>query len=355
MAIQDRDTSDQAREYGAAAMASMAQLRIAPTPRNFAIWYAYHTGRDGKLTAAIDLLLKNQQEFNERLCDELYDQFVSTDQPQKVLSEIGHRLEEVVGRMTTLMGEAEQGTRRYGEQLERFAGEAEGTTEKRQLQQLVGQVLSETRHALTEVRNLETRIDSSSKEIASLRTNLDHVRREALTDALTGIANRKLFDFQLVEAARVAIDGEMPLTLLICDIDHFKQFNDTWGHQLGDLVLKLVAKVLAEGLKGRDLPARYGGEEFAVILPGTPLENAVAVAEQLRRTLQSRKLVKKTSGEDMGRISMSVGVAAYRPGEPLSRFIERADKALYTAKRHGRNRVVSEAMVDSLQHLTEQL
>ncbi|MFX5730350.1 hypothetical protein ABTE38_19040, partial [Acinetobacter baumannii] len=92
-------------------------------------------------------------------------------------------------------GEAEQGTRRYGERLERFADAAEGTTEKSHLQNLVGQVLAETRHALAEVRNLETRIDSSSKEIASLRTNLDHVRREALTDALTGIANRKLFDF----------------------------------------------------------------------------------------------------------------------------------------------------------------
>lgn len=354
MIVQDGDSGEQAREHGTAAMASMAQFKVAPTPRNYALWYAYHAGRDGKLAAAVDLLIKNRQEFNERLCDELYDQFVSTDQPQKVLSEIGHRLEDVVGRMTAMMGEAEQGTRRYGERLERFADAAEGTTEKRQLQTLVGQVLAETRHALTEVRNLETRIDSSSKEIASLRTNLDHVRREALTDALTGIANRKLFDFQLVEAARVAIDGEVPLSLLICDIDHFKQFNDSWGHQLGDLVLKLVAKVLAEGLKGRDLPARYGGEEFAVILPGTALDGAVAVADQLRRTLQSRKLVKKASGEDMGRISMSIGVSAYRPGEPLSRFIERADKALYTAKRHGRNRVVSEVMVDSLQPLGEQ-
>jgi diguanylate cyclase len=168
------------------------------------------------------------------------------------------------------------------------------------------------------------------------------VRREAVTDALTGIGNRKFFEERMREGAREAMETGEPLALLFMDIDHFKRFNDTFGHQLGDQVLRLVAKTLVESVKGRDTTARYGGEEFAIMLPQTRLVDALRLAEQIRNTMMRRKIVSKNSGEDFGTITLSIGVSAYRPGEALGDMVRRADAALYYAKRNGRNRVASE-------------
>ena len=135
------------------------------------------------------------------------------------------------------------------------------------------------------------------------------------------------------------------MTLLMVDIDHFKRFNDTHGHLVGDHVLKLVAKVLTEGVKGRDTVARYGGEEFSVILPHTALANALKVAEQLRASVGSRQIINRTRNANYGSVTLSVGAAEYRPGEDLLALMRRADDALYTAKRGGRNRVCAEGTV----------
>ncbi len=138
------------------------------------------------------------------------------------------------------------------------------------------------------------------------------------------------------------MDNDEPLSLLILDIDHFKKFNDTYGHQLGDQVLRLVARTLTDSLKGRDTPARFGGEEFVIILPQTRLGNAVTVTEQLRRTMMRHKVVRKNTGDEYGVITISIGASCYRAGEPLTDLVRRADAALYHAEHTGRNRVVSE-------------
>ncbi len=148
--------------------------------------------------------------------------------------------------------------------------------------------------------------------------------------------------------AAEALQERDDLCLLLMDIDHFKKFNDTFGHQVGDEVLKVVARTLKEGVKGRDTPARYGGEEFAVILPQTSLKNAVVVAEQIRTTLASRKLQNRKTGADYGFVTLSIGVSKYRFGESLEALIQRADEALYLGKNRGRNRVVEESELESV-------
>jgi diguanylate cyclase len=161
-----------------------------------------------------------------------------------------------------------------------------------------------------------------------------------MTDALTAIANRKMFDFMLREAAIESVESGEPLCLLFLDIDHFKQFNDNFGHAVGDQVLKLLAAVLKETCKGQDTPARYGGEEFAVILPRTGIDNAARLAENIRERIASKPIVNRKTGEQLGRVQVSIGAAEFAWGEPVRSLVERADKALYQAKNTGRNRVV---------------
>ena len=133
--------------------------------------------------------------------------------------------------------------------------------------------------------------------------------------------------------------GLLGSALLLADIDHFKVVNDTYGHVLGDKVIRAVAHVLRSSIKGRDVAARLGGEEFAILLPQTSLTGAAAVAEQIRGTVAQGRICRPDGNESIGQVTLSVGVAVAKPGDTLEALLERADAAMYTAKRAGRNRI----------------
>lgn len=191
---------------------------------------------------------------------------------------------------------------------------------------------------------LKARLAESQHEIESLRAEVTRARDASLLDALTGLTNRRGFDQALADClgSPGAVEQRETVAqpcLLMCDIDHFKNVNDTYGHVFGDKVIRAVAQVLKENVKGRDTAARYGGEEFIVLLPDTPLSGARTLAEKLRCTIENGR-IKKNGNEDVSaRITISLGVTRYIPGESSASFIERADKALYAAKNGGRNQV----------------
>ncbi len=336
------DDFRQAKGFSDQAVADMLAHEVPPTPENYAVWYAYATGLLPELTRTIDILVSNNQEFTAALNAELYNRFCDTGRHFNLLQETGGRLQYAVDQVMRYVKTASGDASAFGKTLDRYSttmGSAPGDEEMRAF---ISGLILETQRMAEQNRSLEDKLTQSSGEIAELRQNLEVVRREAMTDALTGIPNRKFFETRLREAARDAMESGEALSLLIADIDHFKQFNDTYGHQLGDQVLRLVARTLTDSVKGRDTPARYGGEEFAIILPQTRLKDAVSLAEQIRRTIMRRRIVRKTTGDDFGTITLSIGVACYRPGEQLIDTVRRADAALYQAKRGGRNRVVGE-------------
>jgi len=195
----------------------------------------------------------------------------------------------------------------------------------------------------TSNKMLEARLSASWQEIEQLQQNLETVRTESLTDPLTTLANRKFFDAELRKCVAQAKAGNEPLALLMSDVDNFKAFNDKFGHLTGDQVLRLVAMSMKHNVKGRDIAARYGGEEFAIALPQTTLPSAIAVADHIRRAVMNKELMKRSSGERLGRVTISIGVALLRPTDTTQSLIERADKCLYAAKRNGRNQVIGES------------
>lgn len=166
------------------------------------------------------------------------------------------------------------------------------------------------------------------------------LKREASTDALTGLANRRSFDFNIHREWQIAIRNSTPISLLMIDIDHFKVYNDTYGHQQGDRCLVMVAHSLKSvGKRPSDCIARYGGEEFVVLLPGIDLHSAEYIAENIRRSVERQQL--SNVGVVSGLITISVGASASRPklGESLQKLIKEADQKLYIAKQRGRNQV----------------
>ncbi len=251
----------------------------------------------------------------------------------------GEKLQDEIGRIAASLDDAGQNTSSYRESLTGLASELkvgmEGGDVAGLIQRLSAATLEMHRHST----QLEGQLKESSQTINALSKDLEETLEAALTDSLTGLSNRKAFDDRLALATADASENGTTLSLLLVDIDHFKRFNDTWGHQVGDQVLRLVGANLRMNVKGKDTAARYGGEELAIILPETAIENAVALAEQIRKAIGSMKIVKKKSREEIGPVTVSIGAAQFRHNESPDDFVARADYALYAAKEAGRNRV----------------
>ena len=336
------DDLHQAAEFAHAAVASMTRFSIPPTPINFTIWYEYHAGRDPALSRAVDALLASQKPFTPDITLQLYEEFLNPARLLRSSRETTEKLQVAMDELRNFIDSAEEDTRAYGDKLERFSGKLDTQHQAAPaLGSLVGSMLQETRAMQERNQSLEARLAETTAEVQLLREHFEQARREALSDSLTGLANRKNFEQTLTLFAKGAADNHEPLALMLLDIDHFKKFNDRYGHQTGDTVLQLVARTLSDNVKGQDLAARYGGEEFALLLPRTRADQAAKLGENIRALIGARKLVKRSSGEGLGQITISAGIAEYRIGEALSAFVQRADKALYAAKRQGRNRVVT--------------
>jgi two-component system cell cycle response regulator len=179
--------------------------------------------------------------------------------------------------------------------------------------------------------------ESKLREItASLSARSLTLEQAALTDALTGIQNRRYFDDALREYLTEFSRIDKPIGLMILDLDHFKQINDSHGHNIGDEVLKAVARCLKDLTRYHDVVARLGGEEFAVVAPNMDSELLLKLAERIRRAIAGLALL---SGNARLKITTSVGLAVWDRNETADQFFARADKMLYEAKRLGRNRV----------------
>jgi len=329
------------------AMALMNNQNIPPTPENFTVWYAYTAGSAPALKHALDILISNKQEFGTAVCSELFDRFFAHHQPAEGLRDIGLKIEQAAAKALSAIQVISVETRGFGETLDTKIEALDGASGLERMSDIVHSILADSRAMMERSDTVQRDLSRSTLEIQALRQQVEDVRREAMTDPLTDIGNRKLFDMRLRECVADSMETGIDLCLIMVDIDHFKRFNDTWGHQMGDVVLRLVASQLVEGIKGRDLAARYGGEEFAIILPDTSLDNAEKLANTLRRTIGGRQLLKRDTKQSLGAITLSLGIALYQPGEPMAALIGRADAALYRAKETGRDRVVTEADVDT--------
>lgn len=333
------------REQGIArtALALMTECDVPATPDNFELFYAYASGETPAIAQAMGSLIAGRKPFTPEMLLDLRLRCLSSARAARAMDNFGGGVNDVI---TTVLGHLEavgRETVNYQNTLSAASGELNADIRSPDdLRKLVNGLVAATREMEQRTKSLEGELQRSSQQVHDLRSKLDNVRKESLTDPLTGIANRKAFDEAVRQAmAQRAKEGEA-VSLLLGDIDHFKAFNDNWGHQTGDQVLRLVASCLSENVKGRDTAARYGGEEFVVLLRGTGLKDATRVAEQIRQTVETKKLVKKSTGDILGSITISIGVAEFTGDEDAESVIRRADSCLYGAKQHGRNLVINQ-------------
>ena len=317
------------RQLHLAARAILDVLGLEAHDRNLALLRAYAGRADPALCRAFDSLLDMGAPVAQAGLDVLYARFVEVD-------EDASGVEAALARARADVALARESAVAFGNRLGARLDALVATA-----REALVPVARDARHASTRVQGIEARLGPAIELLHRLAGRIARAERLAATDGVTGLPNRRSFDETAGELVADAAPGR-PLSLLLFDIDRFKEFNDRFGHDVGDHVLRLVAKAIAAYPGGERLAARYGGEEFALLLPGLVLADAVRVAETIREALAARRLTMRGNGEQLGPVTISVGAAQWKPGERADGLVRRADIALYGAKQAGRNRVVAD-------------
>ena len=336
------DEHERTLAFAEVALGQIKSLRQTAVPRNYEIWYVYATGYNAPLNKIINETLARSGTLSEADLEQIYETYLSHIKTSERIDKVGARVIGEIDDVMTLIADALGASANYDASLDGASQELASVESRDQLKSIIEGLATSTREMRETNKALENRLTLSKVEISNLQHSLEAIRAESLTDPLTGLGNRKYFDRSIEMAVQTALATGEPLSLLLFDIDHFKSFNDSYGHLTGDQVLRLVGLSLKQTIKGQDITARYGGEEFAVVLPDTALRQALTVADHIRRAVMAKELRKKSTGEILGRVTISVGVSMLKPDDDTDSLIERADACLYAAKRAGRNRVICE-------------
>jgi len=326
------------------AMHAMAGQRVPPTPNNFQVWFKYALGTPADLKRTIDILIANKRKFDAATNHGLFKTYVGSQGVDEAAAhKASQQLHTVMTSARNFLTAAIDDNR---SQIQAMSDVADRSQAGADPKQLIESLMNELAQAATRAEKLEAGFVEKTRELDAIRDSLNKSEERAKTDTLTGLPNRRALEEFFRTAQVAAMEKDQPLSVLLIDIDHFKTFNDRFGHAVGDQVLRLVAKVLRDRVREVDLPARYGGEELIAVLPGADLAACHASAERIRRSIAECTITRRSTGEVLPGITVSIGVAQFQPGESMADLIERCDRGLYFAKRSGRNRVVTENELD---------
>ena len=315
----------------------MIKNKVSAHPINYAIWYEYVVGNNGKLNEAVDDLIKKNKPFDEETSLDLYKTYVCNASVES-FEKINFDLQALIDNTAITVEDTSNKVSNVGDNFKLSSLQLEEINDMNDAKTVLSDIVTETKQLVEISQILKSKLNEANDEMGQLRSELVKVKEMAATDALTGLLNRRAFDDVLAELVGKARDSSH--CLLILDLDHFKKVNDTFGHMVGDKVIRYTAGLLKKYVSEHHHVARYGGEEMAVIMPNTELKNALKIAEDIRESLSKSQLKQKDNGLSIGKVTVSIGVTSLKIDDSVESFITRADNALYTAKEKGRNNVV---------------
>lgn len=330
------DSVEQSGEYLRLALDHMGRYKIPLDPMNYTIWYEYVSGKNKHLYSAIEEYIEQPESFTPETNHALFKRYIE-DENQALMDEIRTGLRDILLQLIKQVSTTGNEVSLYSQSLENHTNALLDHPGIEDIYQIMKTIIAETKSMEASGDKLKERLAQYNKEINTMRQDMESLRHQADTDPLTGLANRRSFESSLTREMEDSMKGQVKLSLLLMDIDHFKSINDNFGHLTGDKVLRLAAKMIKECVKGKDLVGRQGGDEFIIMLPDTPLDGAMSLARSICSCFNTNEIKRTQSGKTIGSISMSIGAACYRPGESMTEFIQRTDDAMYTSKQRGRN------------------
>jgi diguanylate cyclase len=321
------------------ALDKIKSLSLPADPPSYQLWYTYVSGHNRELNHRINCTLAFNGRPSLSELDQIYDDLLAPKDQN--IGPIGTRVSHEIETMIAALKEVVAATSETRHDCAAAARNLAQPIDQMSLRSIADGLIASLHRVEEHHASLEKKLASSQHELRSLQQALTMIAVEASRDPVTGLANRRCFDRTLEATVERAKTERSPFSLLMIDIDHFKSFNDRLGHLIGDSILKLVGAVLSQSLREDDLVARFGGEEFVMILANADMETAFGVAERIRTRIMAREMKRRSTGENLGTITVSVGVATYGNNESARTLVTRADACLYEAKRTGRNRTCS--------------
>jgi diguanylate cyclase len=324
------------------AMALIKGLKLPATPRIYEFCYAYATGDYPSLNMAINDLLNRRIVIGDATIRQIGAKYIPQNHNGERIDHVGLRVKQVIGEVLGALGTIINAEGAFATDIEEAEGKLSAAKNRQALIEEIKAMMQSAERLGDEQRRLDERMNTSIDDIGDLRHQLQKIRTASMTDPITGLPNRQSFERLLEKALGEWKDHGNPGCLVVCDIDDFKTFNDTWGHSTGDQVLCLVAMEVKQKAGKAGIVARPGGAQFAIILPGASVERARAMAEQIRCSVMSRDITMRSNSQRLGRINLSFGVVAAQPDDTPDTMLVRVQTCLRAAKDRGRNRVVCE-------------
>ncbi|WP_297896223.1 GGDEF domain-containing protein [Shewanella sp.] len=318
----------------------MLKHKIPTTPINYALWYTYVGEQNPALNQQLDTVIAHYNTCPPVSSELLYRQYVA-DPLELDVREMRQSIEAMVTELSQSLKDTNLDANEFQSRIDSNFAKLNRIEEEsfsvEQVLELVRNLVKESDNIRTSTAFFTGQLQKAQTEIDALKLKLEQTEKDVLYDALTGCLNRRAFDTDFSGMLTQAPEGTC---VILADIDHFKTFNDNYGHQLGDQVLRAVAKRLQEACRDGIKLYRFGGEEFAIIVPKSQLRIARQLAEAMRRGLEKLSLKDRRKDERIDNITASFGVAQWQDKQTGIQLIEKADKLLYEAKRLGRNRVM---------------
>ncbi len=331
----------------------MTQRNIPFYLENYLVWFGHFLGANAALDEDIDSIIKKGRQFSEEVYLDLFAKHFGKDARNQSGPDSPKEIQKILRSVLDEILHTQDFTSEYRDKLTLFTAQIEDAGGLDEVHKVVADLMRATVTAIQASERLKDHLAETTLKYEELERKLGEAQQEILVDPLTLLNNRRAFDRKILTYLEGFQKQGAVFCVLMMDIDSFKQFNDQCGHLMGDKVLKFLGTLLSKEIKGKDFVARFGGEEFVILLGGASLEKACLAAESIRKSLDGVQLKFVKTGQVLGKITISTGVAAARKGDTEASLIKRADDALYLAKRSGRNNIKSERDLSGLDRSAE--
>lgn len=337
--MQDDPRQQAARQVAREAMDLAEAQALPPIPVIFEVLFHHAGGNNPALSRNVDSALALPAEEREAAFQRIHADYLGADALRQALDRIRTGLASEIAEVMERLSDGMKGNLRMAGELRKTLRDLAGVITKDEMQALCKHMVLTGRSHLSDTQSVSQKLERVQYQLGEMHRELSILRETAQKDHLTGLPNRRHLEDRL---AMMMEEGTQFCVAMI-DLDNFKRINDSWGHTVGDNILRGAAQLLRQNVKGKDFAARYGGDEFVLLLPDTPLEGARKLCESIRHAFEDILWISQSSDQEIGSLTLSVGVTERAPEDDRATILARADDHLYDAKADGRNAVVCAA------------